>query len=159
VSSSPSLRKNMVKLGLIDIAPELLKEMSERSKHKQQFNTEAMQKVADHVNLKPCEGAQFSQVNSMASALMVNSHTTDGNQLLCSITLMQVQSHLDWVWEDFYKLAVHLWELAPDHAIIDKKAFTDEAMNNLAFLGSQQSQKMQDFTRKLEITTFVFKTA
>jgi hypothetical protein len=50
----------MAKLGVVDIAPELLKEMSDRSKHKQQFNTEAMQKVANHMNLKPCEGKQFS---------------------------------------------------------------------------------------------------
>jgi hypothetical protein len=40
---------------------------------------EAMQKVADHMSLKPCEGTQFSQVNSMASDLMVNTHTMDGN--------------------------------------------------------------------------------
>jgi hypothetical protein len=69
----------MAKLGVVDIAPELLQEMSDQSKHKQQFNMEAMQKVADHMNLKPCEDAQFSQVNSMASALTVNTHITDGN--------------------------------------------------------------------------------
>ncbi len=55
----------MAKLGLVDIALELLQEMSNRSKHKQQFNTEAMQKVADHMNLKPCEGVQFFQVSSI----------------------------------------------------------------------------------------------
>jgi hypothetical protein len=70
--------QDMTKLGIVDIAPELLQEMSYQSKHKQQFNMEAMQKVAGHMNLKPCEGAQFSQVNSMALALMVNPHTTDG---------------------------------------------------------------------------------
>jgi hypothetical protein len=84
----------MAKLGIVDIAPELLGEMRDQSKHKQQFNTEAMQKVVDHTNLKPCEGAQFSQVNSMASALMVNTHTMDGNQSFCSITSMQVESDL-----------------------------------------------------------------
>jgi hypothetical protein len=47
---------------------------------------EAMQKVADHMNLKPCEGAQFSQVNSMALALNINTHTKDGNHSLHSIT-------------------------------------------------------------------------
>jgi hypothetical protein len=78
----------MAKLGVVDIAPELLQEMSDRSKHKQQFNMEAMQKVADHMNLKPCEGAQLSQVNSMALALTVNTHTKDENQSFCSITSM-----------------------------------------------------------------------
>jgi hypothetical protein len=74
--------QDMAKLGVVDIAPELLQEMSDRSKHKQQFNMEAMQKVADHMILKPCESAQFSRFNSMASALTVNTHTTDGNQSL-----------------------------------------------------------------------------
>jgi hypothetical protein len=82
--------QDMAKLGIVDIALELLREMSDRSKHKQQFNTEAMQKVADHMNLRLCEGAQFSQVNSITLALTVNTHTTDGNQSLCSVTSMQV---------------------------------------------------------------------
>jgi hypothetical protein len=45
--------QDMAKLCIVDIVPELLQEMSDRSKHKQQFNMEAMQKVADHMNLKP----------------------------------------------------------------------------------------------------------
>ena len=61
--------QDMAKLGVVDIALELQQEMSDSSKHKQQFNMEAMQKVVDHMNLKQCEGAQFSQVNSMALAL------------------------------------------------------------------------------------------
>jgi hypothetical protein len=134
--------QDMAKLGVVDITPELLQKMSDHSKHKQQFNMEAMQKVADHMNLKPCEGAQFSQVNSMALALMVNTHTTDGNQSLCSITSMQVESDLGRAWEEFHKLAVRLQELAFDHAIFEKTAFTNEAMDELASLGSQQSQKM-----------------
>jgi hypothetical protein len=91
--------------------------MSDQSKHKQQFNTEAMQKVADHMNLKPCEGAQFSQVNSMALALTVNTFTMDGNQSLCSVTSMQVELDLGRAREEFHMLAVHLWELALDHSI------------------------------------------
>jgi hypothetical protein len=109
--------QDMAKLGVVDIAPELLQEMSDRSKHKQQFNMEAIQKVADHMNLKPCEGAQFSQVNSMDLALMVNTHTTDGNQFLHSVTSMQVKLDLGRARKGFHMLAVHLWELALDHAI------------------------------------------
>jgi hypothetical protein len=129
-------------LGVVDIALELLQEMSEQSKHKQQFNREAMQKVADHMNLKPCEDGQFSQVNSMASALMVNTRTMDGNQSLCSITSMQVELDLRRAWEKFHTLAVHLRELAPDHAIFEEPAFSNKAMDDLVFLGSQKSQKM-----------------
>jgi hypothetical protein len=94
--------QDRAKLSLVDIAPELLQEMSDHSKHKQQFDTEAMQKVADHMNLKLCEGAQFSQLNSMALALMVITHTIDGNQLRCSITSMQVQSGLGRAWEELF---------------------------------------------------------
>jgi hypothetical protein len=86
--------QDMAKLGLVDIGPELLQEMSDRSKHKQQYKTEAMHHVVAHKNLKQCEDTQFSQVNSMALALTVNTHTTDGNQLLCSITSAQVQLDL-----------------------------------------------------------------
>jgi hypothetical protein len=97
---------------------------------------EAMQKVADHMNLKPCEGGQFSQVNSMALALTVNTHTMDGNHSLCSITSMQVETDLGRIWEEFYMLAVHLWELAPDHAIFEEPAFSDKAMDDLVSFGS-----------------------
>jgi hypothetical protein len=116
--------------------------MSDQSKHKQQFNTVAMQKVADHMNLKPCEGAKFCQVNSMALALTVNTHTVDGNQSLCSIASMQVESDLGRARVVFHMLAVHLWELALDHAIFKKTAFTNKAMDELVSLGSRKSQKM-----------------
>jgi hypothetical protein len=92
--------------------------MSDHSKHKQQFNIRAMQKVVDHMNLKPCEGAQYSQVNSMALTLMVNTHTTDGNQSLHSITSTQIESNLGRALEEFHMLAVHLRELALDHTIL-----------------------------------------
>jgi hypothetical protein len=101
-----------------------------------------MQKVVDYMNLKPCEGAQFSQINSMALALMVNTHTTDGNQSLHSITSMQVELDLRRAYEESHMLAVHVWELAPDHAIFEEPAFSDKAMDDLVSLGSQKSQKM-----------------
>jgi hypothetical protein len=132
----------MAKLGVVDIALELLQEMSDQSKHKQQINTEAIHKVADHMNLKPCEGAQFSQVNSMALALTVNTHIMDEKQSLCFVTSMQVESDLGRAWEEFHMLAVRLWELALDHAIFEETAFTEETMDELVSLGSWKSQKM-----------------
>ncbi len=134
--------QDMAKLGVVDIALELLHEMSDQSKHKKQFNMEAMQKVADRMNLKPCEGAQFSQVNSMALALTVNTHTMDGIQSLCSITSMRVESDLGRAHKEFHTMAVHLWELAPDHAIFEELAFSDKAMDDLVYFGSRKSQKM-----------------
>jgi hypothetical protein len=101
-----------------------------------------MQKVADNMNLKLCEGAQFSQVNSMALALTANTHTTDGNQSLHFITSMQVDLDLGRAREEFHTLAVHFWELAPDHAIFEEPAFTNKAIDELVSLGSWKSQKM-----------------
>jgi hypothetical protein len=102
-----------------------------------------MQKVADHMNLTPCEGAQFTQVNSMALALTINNHTMDGNQSLCSVTSMQVLLDLSGAWEEFHTMAVRLCELALDHAIFEEKAFTDKAMDELVPIGSWKSQKIR----------------
>ncbi len=66
--------------------------------------------VVDHMNLKLCEDAQFSQVNSMPLALTVNTHTTDGNQSLCTITSVQVQLDLGRTREEFHVPAVCLQE-------------------------------------------------
>jgi hypothetical protein len=79
----------MAKLDLVDIAPELLQKVSYRSKHKQQFNTEVMQKVADHMNLKPCEDAQFSQViqlNDFGPDGQYSHHRQESIALLCHIS-------------------------------------------------------------------------
>ncbi len=39
-------------------------------------------------------------------------------------------------------MAVHLWELALDHAIFEEPAFSNIAMDDLDSLGSRKSQKM-----------------
>jgi hypothetical protein len=49
---------------------------------------------------------------------------------------MQVESDLGRAREEFHMLAVHLWELAPDHAIFEEPAFSDKAMDDLVSLGS-----------------------
>jgi hypothetical protein len=84
----------------------------------------------------------------MALALRVNTYTTGGNQLLYSVSSVQVQSDLGRAREEFYILALCLRELAPDHAIFDETAFTHEAIDKLASLGSQQSQKMHGHYKK-----------
>jgi hypothetical protein len=94
--------------------------------------------------------------NSIASALTVNTYTTDGNQLLCSITSMQVELDLGRAREEFHMLAMRLQELALDHAIFEETAFTDEAMNNLASLGSQQSQKMHGLYKETRNNSICF---
>jgi hypothetical protein len=89
-----------------------------------------------------------SKVNSMASALMVNIHTTDGSQSLRSVTSMQVVSDLCRACKEFHTLSVHLWELAPDHTIFKEPAFSDGAMDELVSLDSQRSQKMHSLYKE-----------
>ncbi len=90
----------------------------------------------------------------MALALTVNSHTTDGNQSLRSVTSMQVESDLGRAHKEFHMLAVHLQELALDHYIFEELAFSDKAMDDLVSLGSKKSQKMHSLykeTRNISI--------
>ncbi len=39
-------------------------------------------------------------------------------------------------------LAVHLWELAPDHSIFEEPAFSDKAIDEVVSPGSWEAQKM-----------------
>ena len=55
---------------------------------------------------------------------------------------MQVELDLGRARKEFHMLAVHLWELAPDHAIFEEPAFSDKAIDDLVSLGSWKSQKM-----------------
>jgi hypothetical protein len=61
---------------------------------------------------------------------------------------MQVESDLCRARKVFHMLAVHLWELALDHAIFEESAFFDKAMDDLISLGSQKSQKMHNLYKE-----------
>jgi hypothetical protein len=95
--------QDMATFGLVDIPPELLKEMSDCSNQKQRYDTDAMQRDADHMNLKPGKDARFSQV----------------------------QLDLGRAQEDFHMLAMRLRERAPNHTIFVELAFLDEVMDEL----------------------------
>jgi hypothetical protein len=68
--------------------------------------------------------------------------------LLCSVTSAQVQLDLGRAQEELHVLAVRLQDLAPDHTIFDEMTFSDEAMDELASLGSQRSQKMNGLCKE-----------
>jgi hypothetical protein len=138
--------QDMEKLGLVEIAPELLQEMNERST-KKKYETDAMQRVAEHMNLKPCDDAHFSQVNSAASALTHNSHTTNGNESLRSVTSVQIEADLSRARGEFHTLSMRLRELAPDHGIFDETAFLDDAMDEMS-LGSQRSVRLHELYKE-----------
>ena len=86
--------KDMEELGMVDIAPEVLEEMKQGSNAKQQFGTEAMQRVAEQMQVKPTDGANFSTIDSCASALLVTSHTTNGQESIRSVTTKTVEANL-----------------------------------------------------------------
>ncbi len=60
---------------MVDIAPEPLAEMKRGSNAKQQFVTEAMQRVAEQMQLKPKDRANFSTINSCASVFAQTIYT------------------------------------------------------------------------------------
>jgi hypothetical protein len=45
-------------------------------------------------------------------------------------------------------LAVHLWELVPDHAIFEEPAFSNKAIDDLVSLSSWKSQKMHSLYKE-----------
>ena len=138
--------KPLEKLGLLEIAPELLQEMNESSARKQ-YETDAMQGVAEHMNLKPCDDAHSSQVNSAASTLTHNTHTTNGNESLRLVTSVQIEVDLSRAQGEFHTLSMRLRELAPDHGIFDETAFLDDAMDEMS-LGSQRSARLHELYKE-----------
>ncbi len=148
--------QDMEKLGLIDIAPELLQEMNERSS-KKKYEMDAVQRVAEHMNLKPCKDAQFSQVNSMASVLTHNTHTTDGNESLRSVTSVQVEADLGRAREEYHTLCMRFQEIAPNHTIFEETAFSDEAMDEIS-LGSQRSVKLHELYKETQRNSLHLRT-
>jgi hypothetical protein len=81
-----SYNKDMEELGMVDIAPELLAEMRKGTDKRPYFNTKAMQYLAEHMQLKPTDGANFSAIDSSALALSENAHTTNRQESNWSVT-------------------------------------------------------------------------
>ncbi len=93
--SHSSFNANMVSLGIRDIAPELLEELEEKcGGGKQMFSTEAMERVAGFMQIKPVDGTNFSQIGSNTSAISENTHTTTSQQSLRLVTSAEVESNL-----------------------------------------------------------------
>jgi hypothetical protein len=66
---------------------------------------------------------------------------------------MQVDSDLGRAWEEFHRLAMHLKELAPDHAIFEEPAFSNKAMDDLVSLGSQKFHKVHGLYKETRNTS------
>ncbi len=78
-----SFDADMASLRIRDIAPELLEELERKHPGRKQFtSTEAIEKLAAFVQIKPVNGTNFSQVRSNALAISENTHTTTSQQSL-----------------------------------------------------------------------------
>ena len=151
--STPTYDKDMEALGVVDIAPELLAEMQQGSKHKQQFDTEAMQRVAEHMRFHPSDGADFLQVGSGALVLTETSHTTTGQDFICLVTSEVVSANLMSARQEFHRLAFALCEMCPNHAIFAETHFAENAMDTSSF-GSDKSDALQQLYRETRAKSF-----
>ena len=143
----------MEALGVIDIAPELLAEMQGGSKRKQQFDTEAMQQVAEHMRFHPSDGVDFLQVGSGTSVLTETSYTTTGQDSIRSVTLEVVAANLMSARQECHRLAFALCEMCPDHAIFEETNFAENAMDTSSF-GSDKSDALQQLYRETRAKSF-----
>ena len=151
--STPTYNKDMEALGVVDILPELLAEMQKGSKRKQQFDTEAMQQVVEHMRFCPSDGADFSQVGSGALVLIETSHTTTGQDSICSVTSEVVSANLMSACQEFHRLAFAFCKMCPNHAIVEETNFAENGMDTSSF-GSDRSDALQQLYRETRANSF-----
>ena len=150
---TPTYNKDMEALGAIDIVPELLAEMQRGSKRKQQFDTEVMQRVAEHMRFRPSDSADFLQVGSGASVLTETYHTTTGQDSICLVTSEVVSANLMSARQEFHWLVFALPKMCPDHAIFEETNFMKNAMDTSSF-GFDKSDALQQLYQETRAKSF-----
>ena len=150
---TPTYDKDMEALGVVDIAPELLAEMQHRSKRKQQFDTEAMQQVAEHMRFRPSDGTYFLQVGSSPLVLTETSHMTTGQESIRSVNSEVVSANPMSARQEFHGLAFALRKMCPDHVIFKETNFAENAMDTSIF-GSDKSDALQQLYRETRAKSF-----
>ena len=143
----------MEALRVANIAPELLAEMQQGSKRKQQFDMEAIERVAEHMRFRPSDGADFLQVGSGALVLTETSHTTTGQDSISLITSEVVSANLMSARQEFHRLAFALREMCPDHVIFEETNFAENVMDTSSF-GSDKSDALQQLYRETRAKSF-----
>ena len=93
------------------------------------------------MRFRPSDGADFLQVRSGAMVLMETSHTTTGQDSICSVTSEVVSANLISACQEFHHLAFALCEMCPDHAIFEETTFAENAMDSSSF-GSDKSDAL-----------------
>ncbi len=127
--------------------------MQRGSKRKQKFDTEAMQRVAEHMRFQPSDSADFLQVGSSALVLAETSHTTTGQESIRLVTLEVVSANLMSARQEFHWLAFALCEMCPDHAIFEETNFAENAMDTSLF-GSDKSDALQQLYQETRAKSF-----
>jgi hypothetical protein len=150
---TPTYDKDMEALGVVDIAPELLAEMQRGSKRKQQFDTEAMQRVAEHMRFHPLDSVDFLQVGSGALVLTETSYTTTGQDSICLVTSEVVSANFMSARQEFHWLVFALRKMCPDHAIFEETNFMKNAMDTSSF-GSDKSDALQQLYQETRAKSF-----
>jgi hypothetical protein len=151
--TNQSYNRDMEQLGMVDIAPELLAEMKKGTNKRPYFDTEAMQQVAKHMQLKPTHGANFSAIDSSASALSKNTHTTNGQDFIQSVTSKIVEVNLSRACQEFCRLCITLWEMSPKHLIFEESTFIDTVMET-GWFGSNKSEELKKLYQETRASSF-----
>jgi hypothetical protein len=151
--TNQSYNRDMEQLGMVDIAPELLAEMMKGTNKRPYFDTKAMQQVAEHMQLKPTNGANFSVIDSSAFTLSENMHTTNRQDFIRSVTTKTVEVNLSRARQEFCCLCTTLWEMSPGHVIFKESTFVDNVMET-GLLGSNKSEELEKLYREMRASSF-----
>jgi hypothetical protein len=127
--------------------------MQKGSRRKQHFDTEAMQRVAEQMQFKTTDGTNFLQVGSNALVLTDNTHTTDGQESVCSVTSAAVEANLSRACQEFHRLSMRLREMCPNHPVFNESTFSENAMDTSLF-GSDKSAALQQLYKETRAKSF-----
>ncbi len=67
------------------------------------------------MQLKPTNGANFSPIDSSASALSKNTHTTNRQEFVRSVTTKMVEANLSRAHQEFHHLCMTLHKMSPEN--------------------------------------------
>ena len=135
------------------IAPELLVEMKKGTEKRPYFDTKVMQQVANHMQLKPTDGANFSAIDSSASALSANTHITNGQEPIWSVTSKMVEANLSRACQELHRLCMTLCKMSPENAIFEESSFVDNVMETMLF-GSNKSEELKRLYQEMRVSSF-----
>ena len=122
---------DMKEANCLEIPDFIRNEMAIRTKAKAQ--EPALQRLTEMFDIKPNQqSTDFSNINSVASALTTTSHTTNGNPSCRSVNTEVVNRHLDSKREERCHLMMRLRELDPDNSIFQEEGYDDDDKDYLS---------------------------